>query len=176
MNDLFFSWLALKAHRMWWKMYLGRFTFSLVIKKCKNTLCSNESWSTPPPLGRKHSCISFWSTLCSFSISSYFPFLFPLNKVLITIGFQELIFFRSHWKDPSAFLLHALAITYAVMVTGIPIMLERISVLVNYFNPNSSIVFPSRLGSIRTIWSTSACAAYLSKISALTQKYHTKFS
>jgi len=116
------------------------------MRKCKNTLCSKDNVLTPPPLGRKHSWMSFWSILCSFSISAYFPLESPLNKVWITLGFQELVYFKSHWKAPSTSLLQALPITSSVMMTGIPIIHERISVLVNSFNPISVLDLPSRLG------------------------------
>lgn len=119
-------------------------------------MCSNDSWSTPPPLGRKHSCISFWRTLCSFYMSLYFPLEFPLNSVSRTVAFQELVLLlRFHWKDPSTFHLPALPITSSVIVTWISMMFERIYVLLNGFKPISSLVFPSRLGSINTFsWSS----------------------
>jgi len=76
-------------------------------------------------------------------MSAYFPFALPLNKVLITIGFQELVFFRSLWKTPSAFLLHALAITSSVMVIGIPHYVGMKFSSCKLFQSSSSLVFPS---------------------------------
>ena len=132
-------------------MYLGKFTFSIVTKKCKNTLCSNDNWYTPPALGRKHSCMSFCSTLCSFCISLHFPLALPLHRESLTIPFYSIVtLFIFSSIDPSTSLLQALAMTSSVIVTGIPMMFERISVSVKGFRPSSSLVFPPRLGSIRT--------------------------
>jgi len=141
-NALFFCWLCSSAHSMWWKMYLGRLTFSKVTKKCKNTLCSKEGWSTPPPLGRKHSYISFWRTLCSYSISLYFPSFLPLKSDCFTTSIQSQVFLLwFHWNAPSSFLLRAFPITSLVMVIGIPITFERISTLLNFFSPFLPLIF-----------------------------------
>jgi len=160
---LLLSWLSFNAHNMWLKMYLGTFVFSWVMIKCKNTLCSNEGWSTPPHLGRKHPIIIFWSILCSFCISQYFPFFVMLNIVMFTTSIQGLFLLsKFSSKEPSAALLQALAIISSKLETGIPMMLERISVQMNGFKPSCSLVFPSRVGSIRTFSCSSNLTTWLS--------------
>jgi len=61
---------------------------------------------------------------------------------MFTTSFQGLVLLlsRPSSKDPSVVPLIALAITSYVMVIGIPIMLERISVHVKGFKPSCSLV------------------------------------
>jgi len=106
-------WLSFSAHIMWLKMYLCTLAFSRVMKKCRNTLWSNEGWSPPPPFGRRFSFMIFRSSLKSIFRSQYFPFLVLLNIVMFTTSFQGLVLLLSKpsSKDPSVVLLIALAIT-----------------------------------------------------------------
>jgi len=72
------------------KMYLGTLAFSLVRKKCRNTLWSREGLSPPLPFGRRFSFWIFRSILVLIFNSLYFPLVELLNMVLLTMLIQGL--------------------------------------------------------------------------------------
>jgi len=79
---------------------------------------------------------------------------------MFTTSFQGLVLLsRPSSKDLSTLLLVVLAMTSSVIETGIHMTLDLISVQVNGFKPSSSLIFPPRVGSIRTFSCSSILAA-----------------
>jgi len=107
---------------MYLKMYLGTFAFSLIMKKCRNTLWSSEGWSPPPLFGRRFSFWIFRRSLCSILKSQYFPFFVLLNIVLFTTAFHGLVLLLSKplMNLPSDALLITQAITLSEIKTKYP--------------------------------------------------------